>query len=79
MSGCPYKNIFGAPGTGAHSYRLFNVAVVDVVLTVLVAWAISWLFRLKFWQVLVAAFLLGIVAHQFFCVRTTVDKMLFKT
>jgi len=26
---CPYKNLFGAEGTGAHSYRFMGLAVVD--------------------------------------------------
>ena len=30
MSLCQYKDIFGKPGEGAHSYRVANVAVVDV-------------------------------------------------
>jgi len=30
-----YKDIFGKPGTGAHSYRILNIAVVVVFLTVI--------------------------------------------
>lgn len=77
MDLCRYKNMFGAVGTGAHSYRIFNVAIVDVILTVLVAYLISWYFRLPLLWTLVAFFLFGIIAHRAFCVRTTVDKLLF--
>lgn len=74
---CPYKNFFGAPGTGAHSYRFMNIAVVDAGLTVVVAWLISWAFRTPFWWTLLAFFVFGIILHRLFCVRTTLDKILF--
>ena len=71
-----YSDLFGNPGEGVHSLRIFNVAVVDVVLTVLGAWLISRVFG-GFWCWLVILFLLGIILHRMFCVRTTVDKLLF--
>jgi hypothetical protein len=33
MSLCKYRDIFGKVGTGVHSLRLFNLAVVDTLLT----------------------------------------------
>jgi len=74
MSLCSWKSIFGDPGTGAHAYRIFNIAVVDVLATVILALVIS---RRHFWKVLGVLFLVGILAHRVFCVRTTVDKLLF--
>jgi len=74
---CSYRNMFGAPNTGAHQYRFMGLAIVDVVLTVLVAWLLSyWAGWPLGWTVL-GAFLTGIVAHRMFCVRTTVDRLLF--
>lgn len=32
---CKYKNLFGEPGKGIHSYRVFGFAAVDVGLTIL--------------------------------------------
>jgi len=76
---CKYKNIFGKVGEGVHSYRLFNIAVVDVVATIVLAFIINKIFpQYKFKKVLLVLFLLGIVAHRLFCVRTTIDKLLFK-
>lgn len=77
-----YKNIFGEPGKGAHKYRVFNVAIVDVIATILLIYfifAILQLFsiRVNFWWLLVFAFILGVIAHRAFGVRTTVDKTLF--
>ena len=74
---CKYKNMFGEPDTGAHSYRFFNIAVVDVVLTILAAYFLSWLTKYSFFYCVIAFFILGIIAHRAFCVRTTVDKILF--
>lgn len=75
---CQYKNLFGEPNTGLHRYRLFNIALVDLGLTVLAAWLISWFFRVNFWITLLVLLVLGVVAHRVFCVRTTVDKLLFR-
>ena len=35
-----YKNIFGKVGTGIHSYRIFNIAIADVLLTIIGAYLI---------------------------------------
>ena len=86
MSLCKYKNIFGEPKTGLHNYRIFNIAVIDVLATLLVSVIIhqiiivEWLKMygiIKLWMVIVFMFVLGILLHQLFCVRTTVDKLLF--
>lgn len=77
MSLCKYKNIFGKPGTGVHSFRVFNIAVVDVLLTILLAFFISKAFHLRFDITLIACFISGIILHRLFCVRTTIDKLLF--
>jgi hypothetical protein len=74
MSLCPYSNIFGRPGEGVHKYRVFNIAIVDTVMTIVAAFLIS---RKHFWMVLALLFLLGIILHRLFCVRTTVDRFLF--
>ena len=77
MSLCKYKNIFGPPNEGAHSYRFLYVAVVDVTMTILLALAISYLFHLSFLYTSLFLFILGIITHRLFCVRTTIDKLLF--
>ena len=74
---CPYRYIFGRPGEGVHSYRLFGLAVVDVIATIVGALLAAWTFRWNIWITLVGFFLAGIIAHRLFCVRTTVDKILF--
>ena len=76
---CEYKEILGKVKKGVHSYRVFDIAVVDVVMTILGAYLLHlFIPQSNFFVVLVSLFLLGIVMHRLFCVRTTVDKMLFK-
>ena len=78
MNLCKYKDLLGEPGKGAHSYRIFNIAIVDVILTILVAFLISFLAKVSFMWTLLILFLLGIILHQIFCVKTTIDKLIFK-
>jgi hypothetical protein len=78
MSLCKYKNILGEVGKGIHSYRIFNIAIADVLLTILAAYVIHiFMPKYKFVYILLFLFLLGIILHRLFCVDTTVDKLLF--
>lgn len=77
MDLCNYKDIFGKPNEGAHSYRLFDVAIVDVAATIIMAAIVSFVSKIQFVYILLILFALAIVAHRMFCVRTTIDKLLF--
>ena len=77
MSLCEYKNYFGEPGKGVHSYRIFNIAIVDVMMTLIGALIISYLSGIKFIWTALGLFILGILLHRVFCVRTTLDKAIF--
>ena len=74
---CRYKDLFGRPREGAHAYRLFDIAVVDVSATFVVAYLAACVFGVAFWKSLVIMFIIGIISHRAFCFRTTVDKWLF--
>lgn len=86
---CQYKDLFGKPREGLRIYRIFDIAVYDVVVTVVIAWILCWVinqyilpgleirYRIPVLPFLLCVFLLGIAAHRAFCVRTVVDKMLF--
>jgi RsiW-degrading membrane proteinase PrsW (M82 family) len=87
---CKYKNIFGAPNTGVHSYRIFNIAIVDALVVFIIAIVITMIWyrytkskskkNKKYWIfviTLISLFILGIFAHWLFCVDTTVHKYLF--
>ena len=77
MNLCKYKNILGEPDKGVHSYRLFGLAIMDVIMTIVAAFVISYLNKFSFLYTLLFLFVLGIVLHRLFCVRTTIDKLLF--
>lgn len=75
---CKYKDILGKPKEGIHSIRLFNVAIMDVLFTIIGAYIIHLIVpKFKFWCLLLSIFFLGIILHHVFCVRTTIDKLLF--
>jgi len=83
MKDCVYsekmQKIFGQLGEDIHSYRVFNLAIIDVIATIIGAYLLHrfLLPTIPLWQVLFGLFLLGIVLHRIFCVRTTVDKWIF--
>ena len=80
---CKYKNIFGEVGTGLHSIRVFNIAIFDVLSTILVGIVINIVLEqyfniyIRLWVLLIFLFAVGIFLHRLLCVRTTVDKFLF--
>jgi hypothetical protein len=74
---CQYKDALGKPKEGVHSYRVGNIAIVDVIMTIIGALLISYIFSVSFWKTLGSLFVAGIVLHRIFCVRTTIDKLLF--
>lgn len=84
MNLCKYKNIFGEINTGIHTVRIFNIAIFDVLGTIIIGIILQF-FLLRIFDfyidlsiILVILFSLGILLHRLFCVRTTVDKLLFK-
>ena len=72
---CQFRNIFGSPRMGIHSYRIFDVAIVDVIGTVLMAWGISTVTPWGFGFVLIALLVLGHILHNLFCVETKGVKL----
>jgi len=76
---CKYKNFFGEPNVGLRKYRIFDIAILDTVVTILVVYLLCLITKWPFWSTLVIVFVLGIIAHKMFCVRTGIDKMLFNS
>jgi len=79
---CEYKNMFGIPNEGIHSLRLFNIAIVDLVLTFIIAYIIQ-LQNFKFLEntslgvLFMCLIILSLVIHKLFCVNTTLTKIVF--
>ena len=67
-----YANIFGEPGTGIHSIRIFNVAIVDLLLTMILAYFVrlnkNYLKSLGIWL------LIGLIVHYLFQVKYFIFK-----
>jgi len=76
---CQYKDVLGKPNEGIHRYRVFNIAIVDVLLTIMLSFFISWLFSTEIACTLLVIFLLGILLHRIFCVNTTINTAIFGT
>ena len=72
---CQYKNIFGEIGKGIHSYRLFNIAIVDVILTFIGAIIIAYIFNINVILVFIALMIFSVFIHYLFCVDTTLTKI----
>ena len=70
-------NLLGAPGTGIHSIRIFDLAVMDIVFTFVLAYVIKMIIKQNYFIILICCFILGILLHRLFGVRTTIDKKLF--
>jgi hypothetical protein len=68
---------FGVPNVGIHSNRIFNIAYVDVIMTIIGSILLAWAMKWNYLKTIIGMFILGIIVHQLFCVRTTLDKLLF--
>jgi hypothetical protein len=78
MNLCKYKNVIGEPNTGLRKkYRIFDVAVIDTVVTLLAVYLISYFSGYSFLYTLVITFVIMVISHRLFCVRSTTDRWLF--
>jgi len=74
---CKYRHIFGKEKEGVHSIRIFNIAIVDVIGTILIAWGLSTWLKYNFLIILFVLFISSILIHKLFCVETTLTKLFF--
>ena len=74
---CEYKNIFGKPNEGIHSYRIMNIAIFDLIITIIISYMLSYFTNIDFIKILLLLCIIGILFHHIFCVKTTIDKLLF--
>lgn len=72
-----YRDIFGAPGTGVHQFKILNTAMVDYILTIVLAFVVSYYFKIPLVISTILMFALGIVAHALFGVKTDAVKFVF--
>ena len=70
---CPLKefnDIFGLPGQGVHKHTLFNVIVIDNLITIAVAVFITYQFDVPFPLSIIGTYIVSIVMHMLFGVQT---------
>jgi hypothetical protein len=70
------KDIFGKPRTGPHSFRIFDVAVVDVLGTIGLAWLLVRFTGMDFVSALIIMFIAGSALHALVGVRTKFTEII---
>lgn len=71
-----YKDLFGKPNEGIHSYRFGGLAIVDVLLTVLLIFAIQPYMPTDLLTTCIIVIISFILIHKMFGVDTALNKML---
>lgn len=74
---CKYKNILGMPNDGVHSHFIFNFAIFDLIVTILIAFLISKQYKVSVLYSFMVLMLIAILLHKLFCVDTALNKLLF--
>ena len=64
MSLCKYKEAFGKPGEGIHRFRIYDFSVVDILVTLLGAYLISYFSGVSLRYVIPFTFVLGVFVHS---------------
>jgi ABC-type spermidine/putrescine transport system permease subunit I len=73
---CQYKDIFGEPRKGIHSYRLFNLALVDTLATLILAYILKYFgFKATRTKIFVILMIMSVFIHKLFCVETTLTNV----
>lgn len=72
---CKYKNIFGMPNTGLHAIRIFDFAIIDIILSILLYNYLNKYLN-KYLNIYIFIFCI-ILIHRLFCVNTTLNKLIF--
>jgi hypothetical protein len=73
---CPYANLFGAPGQGAHAVRFGKFgrfpgfAVIDTLCTLVLICLTTYVTGYSIWLVAVFWFILGEIVHYAFGTQT---------
>lgn len=71
---CKHKEMFGKPNKGIHSYRVLDIAVVDVVGTLAISLLLSKSLRISLFFCFIVLVVIGIISHELFCVDTALNR-----
>ena len=73
MTVCPFRtsrDLFGKPGTGVHRFKFKGTSLVDYVITLGIAFLVTYLTGVPLVLTTIGMLVLGIVAHMLFGVPT---------
>lgn len=76
---CPlsiWKNMLGKPNVGIHSIRIFDIAIIDYILTILVSLITTYLTKMPILLTTILWCIVGIICHILFGVNTNIVKYL---
>ena len=76
MGLCKYKDILGVPGKGFHKHYGFGFAILDLIVTILIAYGLSRMIGKSFLKVFIILMLIAIFLHWLFCVKTKLNGLL---
>jgi hypothetical protein len=79
MNICPfskYKNILGIIGKGVHKYRFLNTAIIDYILTIIIACITTYFSNIPLVLTTIMWLVIGIILHILFGVETNTLKYL---
>ena len=71
-----YKNLLGKPGTGVHKYKIFDVIIVDNLINLILSILMKYLTSIPFELSIIIVYLLGLLFHYLFGVKTESMKYL---
>lgn len=73
-----YRHILGKERKGIHQYRFMDTAIIDYILTIIFAFALTYITTIPVEITTIASFFIGIVCHLLFGVRTNTTNWLEK-
>jgi len=79
MGYCPFKkfsNIFGESGKGLHSIRILDTAIIDYILSILLAFLLAWITGIPLVIMTIIVLFIGIILHILFGINTNAVKFL---
>ena len=71
-----FKNLLGESNKGIHKYKLLDTSIIDYLLTLVLAFLVSYFTKLPLVLSTIFSFIIGIFLHILFGVETNVVKYL---
>jgi hypothetical protein len=77
MNFCKYRHILGVEKKGFHKKRIFGFALNDILGTIIIASLYGYYANINIIKSNVILFLIAIILHKIFCVKTTLNNLIF--